>query len=308
MHLRLAATLLGLSACLTGQSWSFPMSPKAAFHRLNQDTAAAPLVLDLVALGISPGQYLRVGTVGAFRYINGGQDNYRSLVGVFSSSSTLLATNVQQRVPDAIAAGPTFASGGTYYGSLPMDIPQDFFASRNTWDDHVVVRVPNGAAFLFLAVHDSLFNDNVDPNGDFGAMVDVVSPSLGGTGEHLRLLSSVNGAAADDQDQKVAAGGTVIAAEIHHPVGFLDGSLYVFLADVLTTGGAVPQPLPNLFVGNILVVQFGILPSTYPWHDTWSLTVPSGFSGTTLLVQGGALADAARNGFYETTDAHRFTL
>lgn len=307
-HIRpLALSMLALTAVAVGQT-TFPMSPQACFHRLNQDTAQPPLILSLAQLGTAPGQYLRIGTVGAYRYVNGGQDNYRSLVGVFSASTTLLASNLQQRVPDAIAAGPAFMSGGTFHGNLPIDIPEDFFASRNAWDDHVVVRVPAGATHLFLGVHDSLFNDNVDPNGDFGATIAVVAPSLGGTGEHIRLLSSVGGAPADDVDVKNAPAGSVMAAELHHPVGFADGSLYVFVADAIATAGGVPQVLPDLHVGNVLIVQFGLLAATYPWHDTWSLAAPAGFAGTTLVVQGGALVPTARNGIYETTDAHRFVL
>lgn len=307
MTLRFHLSALALAACAAAQS-PFPLSPQACFYRINQDSAQPPLILSLASLGVAPGQYLRIGSVGAFRYINGGQDNYRSLVGVFSASATLLASNLQQRVPDAIPAGPAFPSGGTYHGNLPMDIPQDFFASRNTWDDHVVVRVPAGATHLFLGVHDSLFGDNADPNGDFGATVAVVTPSLGGTAEHIRLLSSVGGAAPDEQDVKNAPPGALVATEVHHPVGFADGSLYVFVADAVPTGGSVPQVLPDLHVGNVLIVQFGVLPATYPWHDTWSLVAPAGLAGTTLIVQGGALVPTARNGLYETTHAHRFVL
>jgi hypothetical protein len=42
--------------------------------------------------------------------------------------------------------------------------------------------------------------------------------------------------------------------------------------------------------------------------DTWQLQVPAGLNGVTLLVQAGVLTANARNGTYETTDAHRFLL
>ncbi|MBL8735609.1 MAG: hypothetical protein JNL12_04220, partial [Planctomycetes bacterium] len=177
-----AAVALGLPA----QTFTFPLNPRATFLRTNSDSPAAPLVLDLAGLGVAPGSWLRIGTTGGFRYINGGQDGYQALCGVFSAGSTVLATNLQQRVPGAIAAGPAFSSANTYFGGLPMDIPQDFFCSRKGWSDSVVVEVPGGATHLILGVHDSLYNDNVDPNGDHAAVVTVLpTPTLPGTGEHL---------------------------------------------------------------------------------------------------------------------------
>src|SRR5262245_33898050 len=112
---------------LAAQTTTHPLDPRATFLRTNNDLPQPPLVLDLAALGATLGNWLRLESTGAFRYIAGGQDNHRSLIGVFSSSTQLLATSVQQRVPDAIAAGGAFTASATYYGSLPMDVPQDFF-------------------------------------------------------------------------------------------------------------------------------------------------------------------------------------
>lgn len=304
-----ASALFLLAASAAAQTWSYPLDPRATYLRTNQDSPLPPLVLDLPALGIAPGQWLRLESTGAFRYINGGLDDYRSLVAVFSNSAQLLATSVQQRVPGAIAAGPAFVSGGTYYGNLPIDVPQDFFVSRQTWDDGVLVEVPAGASHLFLGVHDSLFNDNADPNGDFGARVTVVAtPSLPGTGEHLTLKSSVGGPAALTPDVHPAPPGLPMLAELHHPVGFLDGALYVLVADTMATGGPAPSLLPRLWSVNLFVLQVGVIPNTPGWSTAWSLVAPAGLLGTTLVVQGGALSPLTRNGLYETTNAHRFAL
>lgn len=304
-------TLLLLLALLTtglaAQSWTFPFNPRATYLRTNNDTAAAPLVLDLATLGVAPGQWLRLGTTGGFRYINGGQDNYHSMVGVFSASATLLPTNVQQRVVDAIPAGPAFTSPGTYSGNLPMDVPQDFFCSRMAWDSSVDVPVPAGATHLFLGVHDSLYNDNVDPNGDYMAVVTVIPvPSLPGTGEHLSLKTAVNGTPALVPDVHAAPPGSTMVAELGHPVGFLDGELYLFVADVVPTGGQVPNPLPGLYLANVIILQFGVVSATPGWTDTWTLQAVAGYAGTTVVVQVGALSAQARNGLFETTSAHRF--
>lgn len=309
MNKLLVAALLGLGSTAAAQTFTYPLHPRAAYLRTNQDQPTAPLLLDLATIGAPPGTWLRVGSTGGFRYVNGGQDGFRALCGVFSSSSTLLATNVQQRVPDAIAAGPAFLSGGTYNGNLPMDVPQDFFCSRNGWAENTVVQVPAGATHLFLGVHDSLYNDNVDPNGDYAAVVSIEpAPSHGGTGEYLELRSSVGGSTASFPDAHATAPSAPMVAEVHHPIGFAEGSLYVVLGDVVATGSPVPNPLPGLWVDELIVLQFGLVSATPGWFATWSAAAPSGFAGTTILVQAGALTTLARNGTFVTTNAHRFEL
>lgn len=156
-------------------------------------------------------------------------------------------------------------------------------------------------------MHDSLYGDNSDPNGDYGAVVTVVpTPSLPGTGEHLTLRCAVDGTPAALPDVHVAPPGSTMTAELHHPVGFLDGELYLFVADVMPTGGQVPNPLPGLYLANPIVLQFGLVSGTPGWTDTWTLQAAAGYPGTTVLVQVGALSAKARNGLFETTSAHRF--
>ncbi len=306
-HLLGLSSLLVFAGGIAAQTWSFPLDPRRTYLRTNSDAPLSPLVLDLASLGIAPGQWLRIGSTGGFRYVNGGQDGFRSLIGVFSGSATLLATSMQQRVVDAIAAGPDFTSGGTYYGNLPIDVPEDFMCSRELWDNGIDVPVPPGATHLFLGVHDSLYSDNGDPNGDYGAVVTVVpTPSLPGTGEHLTLTSAVNGTPAALPDVHAAPPGSTMVAELHHPVGFLDGEIYVFFADVIATGGQAPNPLPGLWSANLILLQLGIVPNTPGWTDTWTLQAVAGYPGTTVIVQAGALSARARNGVFETTAAHRF--
>lgn len=298
-----------LLPCLPAQTWTYPLNPRATFLRTNSDSPLPPLILDLGALGVAPGSWLRIGTVGAFSYISGGADNGRSLCGVFSSNNQLLATSLQVRVPGAIAAGPAYPSGGTYYGSLPMDIVQDFFCSRNLWGDSIAVRVPAGATHLFLGVHDSLYNDNVDPNGDYAAVVSVEpSPSLPGTGEHLELRGAVGNTPVSSPDVHATTPGAPMLAELHYPLGFADGSLYVLVGDTVATGSTPPQLLPGLWTPNLIIVQAGILPSTPGWTTSWQMSTPGGLTGTTLVIQAGALVTTARNGLYVTSNAHRYVL
>ncbi len=303
----LAAAALGL--CLPAQTFTFPLNPRATFLRTNSDSPVAPLVVDLVGLGVAPGSWLRIGSTGGFRYVNGGQDGFRALVGVFSAGSTVLATNLQQRVPGAIAAGPAYPSANTYIGGLPMDIPQDFFCSRNGWADSVVVEVPGGATHLLLGVHDSLYNDNVDPNGDHAAVVTVVpTPPLPGTGEHLEMRGGVAMAPAFSPSLHQAPAGSLMQVELAQPVGFADGATFALLGDVFPTGTVPGSAQLRVWSADPIVLLISTVPNTPGWALPVSIQTPPGLLGTTLLLQGGALVQTARNGWYETTTAHRFEL
>ena len=70
----------------------------------------------------------------------------------------------------------------------------------------------------------------------------------------------------------------------------------------------LPQLLPNVWLGNLFVLQFGIVPATAGWTDSWLASTPGGLGGVSLIVQGAVLNPQARNGVYETTNAHRFVF
>ncbi len=298
---------LAFATGVSAQTWSFPLNPRAIFLRANNDSPAAPLVLDLASLGVAPGQWLRVGTTGDFSAIGGGQDNFQSLIGVFSASAALLPPSTQHRVVDAIGAGPAFPSPGTWSGGLPMDIAEDFFCSRQMWSSFVEVEVPPGATHLFLGVHDSLCADNTDPDADYGVVVTVLpTPTFAGTSEHIVMKAAVNGSPASSPDVHLAPPGSTITAQLEYPLGFADGSLYLFLADVVPVGGAVPHPLPGLWCEDLIVLKGGVLSGPYGFTDTWSLVVAPGSAGVAVFVQCAALTSNARNGLFETTNAHAF--
>lgn len=311
---RLLAVLLSLPAAAGGlpaQTTTLPLDPRATYLRTNNDTPAPPLVVTLASLPAPPGTWLQVGTTGAYRYINGGQDTAYSLIGVFSTNSTVLSTSTAHRVPGAIAAGPDYVTAATFYSSLATDIGEDFLASRNTWGRAMLVEVPVGATHLILGTHDSWYQDNVDPNGDFRAVITVVpQPALPGTGEHLELRTGVGGTTPTAlPPERSATAGAAIAAELHQPVGLIDGSLYLLLADVVGTGGPVPAILPRVWgTPTAVVVQVGLVQPGFGWFASWGVTVPPGINGVSLLLQGGALAPDSRNGLYQTTLAHRIAL
>jgi hypothetical protein len=150
------------------------------------DTPGAPVIFDLVALGISPGDVLLIDQLGDFSFGTAFPDTGTAMHGVFSSSSTILSQDNLNRVPGAIDAGTDSVTGATFFGALPTDIPEDFRINPE-----VEIVVPTGASFLFVGVADSFFGDNSDPNQNFAVTVtakSVPEPSI--------LLLLLSGAAA----------------------------------------------------------------------------------------------------------------
>jgi len=169
---------------------SFPLNPQGSYIFLNTagdpstgappDASVAPLVINLASLGVNPGETIRVSTVGDFSFSicpSGavGCTSYPELVvpscGVFSSSNVVGPPNLLNRVPGAIA--PDFSQVSacvtppTLFGGFPTDIPQDFVLNGAS------VTVPANAAFLIVAVPDSYYADNGDPNGDLRVSLSV---------------------------------------------------------------------------------------------------------------------------------------
>jgi len=152
-----------------------PLHPRGTFLRANQDSVVAPSIQTLGSLGIAPGDLIRIRVLGHYQYTTNPINISRSSVAVFSASATLLASSLQQRVPDAIDAGIDFVSAPTFRGGLPTDIPQDFRLGDTPGEmDHADVVVPPGATHLFIGTHDSLYEDNSDPDSDFAAEVTVL--------------------------------------------------------------------------------------------------------------------------------------
>ena len=304
---RTAALLAGLAVPVVAQT-TFAINPRAAYYRTNSDSPAPPLMISLATVGALPGQWLLLQTAGGFSF-GTTPDGQRSLAAVFSANNTVLSSSSPHRVPGAIAAGPSFASGNTYFGGLPTDIPEDFYVSRELYADYVRVEVPAGAAWLIVGVSDSYFADNSDPNNDYAITVTpIATPSLPGTGENLELRSGVTAAPTLLPDVKLAPGGSTMSVELRDPLGFCLNNIYVLLGDTMNTGGPVPTLLPRLWVDDLILLRAGIVPAAPGFLDTWSLQAPPGLLGVTLIVQGGALNAVARNGLFETTAAHRFDL
>lgn len=148
---------------------------RATYLRTESDTALDAVAVSLSFLGISSGDLIRIERLGFYTPLNPDfPDSIRYLDAVFSGSSTLLASANLNRVQDAIDVVTDFASAYTWLGNLPTDIPQDFAVDDGSTFSFVELLVPAGATHIFFTVNDSLFGDNADLNGDFGAAISVV--------------------------------------------------------------------------------------------------------------------------------------
>jgi hypothetical protein len=79
-----------------------------------------------------------------------GGDTAIDTIGVFSSSATLLANNILNRIVDAIDAGVDISTPNSFVGGASTNIAEDFLFTNT-----LLVSVPTGATYVFLASMDS---------------------------------------------------------------------------------------------------------------------------------------------------------
>ena len=281
----------------TAQStFKLPVDPKGTYLFTNTnpgpsgvpDIPNAPLIISLASLGIKPGNVISGLPVGDtnFCYVGSfcfGEIFNPTICAAFSSSNTLLPPGgTINRIPGAISPDFTTAfscfTGPTAFGQLPTDIPQDFVLFGEP------VTVPPGAAYLFVAVTDSFYADNSDPNGDLGVAITVNSPS------------SVNGAVliSGGFDN---VGNALNTAELYHPLlGFTSptgnltdpngranhASLVLPNGQVLLIGGS------NNAAGTLATAEL-YDPASGTFSATGSMSHPRGLPATVLLADGRVL-------------------
>jgi hypothetical protein len=176
---------VGVSSPTEAQTASVPspapisgnVSVKATFlHAGAGDAPAPPRVVDLSAASYKPGDTLRISykvAPSGFSYF-GCQGPFERtedvrLLGVFSSSSALLASSESARVPGAIDAGEDISVEPTWPNNEPVDIPQDFRVTppRVTPPSEFLIKIPPSATHLFLGIADSYYFDNCGTGADF---------------------------------------------------------------------------------------------------------------------------------------------
>jgi hypothetical protein len=165
------------------------------------DIVVPPLVLNLAALGVQPGDTITLTAGGeiSFSCYPGvpGSCAYQPayMCALFSSSDIINPPSVGtiSRVPGALmpASNTTpCVTGPTLFDSLPTDIPQDFSVVGTP------TTIPADAAFLIVAVPDTFYGDNASgPDG--GPFVDVsitsAVPELGSINLVATLLALMYG-------------------------------------------------------------------------------------------------------------------
>jgi hypothetical protein len=152
------------------------LNSAATYLRTNNDPAAGAVPYALAPLGVAAGDRIALRRLGEWDNGPGG-DAFTTLIAVFSAGSVLLASDQAHRVPGAIAAGIPVNTGPSFFGGVPTDIPEDFGISwPSNPSGEICVIVPKGATHLFFSVGDSLFYDNVDPDGDWGVEITLLDP------------------------------------------------------------------------------------------------------------------------------------
>lgn len=125
------------------------------------DFAGNARAWDLGALNISSGDSISISPYGAYDTdFNPGDTDFdqTDVIAVFSSSSTLLDSNQQNRVTGAVSSGlAPVVTPNTPNDGLATDISEDFLVSAL-----VNVTVPTGATHLFFSANDTFFSNNAD--------------------------------------------------------------------------------------------------------------------------------------------------
>jgi Ca2+-binding RTX toxin-like protein len=157
---------VGLGGLAMGQSTTISLNPKATYLLTSSDPLAVDAVpINLASLGIHPGDLIALEELGNWSVGISSTDTNTSLGGVFSTSNVLLASSNLNRVQGAIAAGTALSTGTTVVNGLATDIPQDFTITTT------MLTVPTGAAYLFVAVPDTFYGDNNDPDKNLAVRI-----------------------------------------------------------------------------------------------------------------------------------------
>jgi hypothetical protein len=169
----LALAVLFNTPALKADTILIAVNPQATYLLTNQDTNARDSpAINLSSLGIQDGENISLQALGSWcpsiSTVTGTcmySQASDGLLAVFSSSSTLLAPTVLNRMAGAISTsnGTPVVTQNTLMGGLFTDIPQDFLVPQASGSN--AVTIPQGANYLFVSVNDSFYGDNGDATG-----------------------------------------------------------------------------------------------------------------------------------------------
>jgi hypothetical protein len=156
-----AANECGASWALQGSELDYGMNARGTYLHTVLDNRQPPQRVDLVSLGVVPGDRLQLRRKGS--YSDDLQGARRRVAGVFSSTAALRSDPIGgpwwsfnwSRLPNAINAGTDVTTPRSAWLLNPTDIREDFEIG-----DATAVTVPAGAKFLFLTPIDDHFDEN----------------------------------------------------------------------------------------------------------------------------------------------------
>jgi hypothetical protein len=149
-----------------GPGW-WRIDPKSTFYRTSNDPKATSSFFFILAeLPFSDvTKPLTIEIFGDYRPNAATGDVKKVLHGVFTKTPTILASNLQRRLPDAVLASRNTTSGPTYHGALPTEIPEDFRIIPDVSGKYSIP-IPAGAQWIAVCICDSYYGDNDDPDDD----------------------------------------------------------------------------------------------------------------------------------------------
>jgi hypothetical protein len=297
-----------------GQTTTLQIETRATYLRTNSDSGALPATAyPLSAFGLTAGGWCRIEQVGDWRPSNSHPDASRAMLGIFSTSSTLLSSSTLVRVPGGVGAGAAAVSSNTYFGGLTTDVAADFRIAFSPPGPYAArLRIPPTAQFVFFSPADQLFYDNSDPDGDCALLITPEpAPFWPGTGEDLEVATGVSAAATTGpgQELKFAVPNDALTISASSPFGTLAGEAALFGAQLVFANAPLSpyyviaelwlDPLSPLYLP--VLPNFGPLPAA---ATSLTLPVPAGLSGLGVVVQAVVVTPLARNGAYAAASAH----
>ena len=147
----------------------------------------------------------------------------------------------------------------------------------------------------------------------------IPTPAYSGSGEDLALETGINGPTSGGagNDVKQALGGDVLTLLIESPAQGFTGSPFLIIGEAFTTGSPPFSVIADIhlsFGGFIIVVDGfspvppGLTPQLAASGFSASFGLPTGITGTSIILQGLVLSSTAANGIFASTDAHEIQM
>jgi hypothetical protein len=126
-----------------------------------------------------------------------------------------------------------------------------------------------------------------------------------GTGEDVRLATGFGATVTEGprNDVKRGLAGAGVTATYRSPNGTFDGGFGLLAGEVFATGAPFGTPfLPWLHMAAPIVVAGPV--ALAPGGGAWSIAIPGGLGGLSLMLQPAAIHPAVQNGVFALGDGH----